>query len=191
MPVTEREALHRILMQSPAVYTLLTRAQGFGQPYYLGAGCVAQTVWNHLFGHDPLYGIDDADFVYYDVDISYEAEDRTIRAVRAMLGDGPLRLDIKNQARVHVWYPARFGREIAPYRTVEDAITTWPTTATAVGVRLEGDALRVHAPFGLADLFARVVRPNKAQITEEIYRAKVAKWTAKWPELTIIPWEER
>jgi hypothetical protein len=34
------------------------------------------------------------------------------------------------------------------------------------------------------------VRPNKKQITREIYKTKVDRWTAIWPKLTIIDWDE-
>jgi hypothetical protein len=35
-----------------------------------------------------------------------------------------------------------------------------------------------------------MVRPNKVQVTQEIYEAKVANWTAKWSDLIVIPWKE-
>ena len=35
-----------------------------------------------------------------------------------------------------------------------------------------------------------VVRENKVQITQEIYPAKVDKWTKKRPELRVIPWHK-
>ncbi len=66
---------------------------------------------------------------------------------------------------------------------------TWPTTATSVGVRSDGDySFRVYAPFGLDDLLAMIVRPNKTLIAEEIYAAKVDRWIKLWPKLTIVPW---
>ena len=55
-------------------------------------------------------------------------------------------------------------------------------------VRFDAAGFRVYAPFGLNDLFAMIVRPNKVQITEAIYQAKVARWTACWPRLEVIPW---
>jgi hypothetical protein len=66
----------------------------------------------------------------------------------------PLRFDVKNQARVHLWYGARFGCPIAPYASVADAVATYPTTATAIALRREGGRLACIAPFGLDDLFA-------------------------------------
>ncbi|MBI4864357.1 MAG: nucleotidyltransferase family protein [Candidatus Riflebacteria bacterium] len=39
--------------------TLLERAGGLGLPnWYVGAGCVTQSVWNHLCGLPPLHGIE-------------------------------------------------------------------------------------------------------------------------------------
>jgi hypothetical protein len=74
--------------------------------------------------------------------------------------------------------------------STEDAIGTWPTTATAIGVRPSGRQLEVWAPFGTDDLFNLVVRPNRIQITPAIYEAKVARWAARWPSLVTLGWEE-
>lgn len=35
---------------------------------WLAAGAVTQTVWNHIFGFPPVYGIQDVDIVYFDAD---------------------------------------------------------------------------------------------------------------------------
>ena len=70
------------------------------------------------------------------------------------------------------------------------AIRTWPTTATAVGVRMTRGVPFVFAPFGLQDLFGLVVRANRAQITRAIYERKVARWIRCWPSLTVLPWAE-
>jgi hypothetical protein len=100
----------------------------------------------------------------------------------------PVRLDIKNEARVHLWYEAKFGSAIAPYSSTAHAITTFPTTAIAIGVQPTSSGPLISAPFGLADLFGLIVRPNKAQITRSIYEAKATRWKALWPQLTIIEW---
>ncbi len=159
--------------------------------WYLGAGCVAQTVWNELHGFPPTVNISDYDLVYFDrSDLSEDSEDFRAAQARELLQDLGGEIDLKNEARVHLWYPDHFGYAIEPYTSTEDAISTWPTTATAVGVRKEADGqLTVFAPFGLDDLFGLVVRPNKRQITEEIYLRKVERWTKCWPKLVVIPWD--
>ncbi len=46
------------------------------------------------------------------------------------------------------------------------------------------------APFGLADICAMVVRPNKAQVSAEIYEAKMARWRELWPAIDIGLWQD-
>ena len=55
-------------------------------------------------------------------------------------------------------------------------------------MRPGAEGLAIVAPFGLDDLFALVVRPNKALVTQAVYEAKAARWRQHWPGLTIIPW---
>jgi len=158
--------------------------------WYLGAGCVAQTIWNLAHGKAPSADILDYDLVYYDRDLSAEREERVTRAARELVADLHIELDVTNEARVHMWYPERFGYGIQPYQSTEDAIETWPTTATAIGVRPSGRQLEVWAPFGTDDLFNLVVRANRVQITPAIYEAKVTRWVARWPSLVALTWEE-
>jgi hypothetical protein len=158
--------------------------------WYLGAGCVAQTVWNLAHGKPLNEDILDYDLVYFDPDLSEEAEARVARRAQDLLADLPVMVDAKNQARVHLWYPRRFGYAIEPYRSTEDAIATWPSTASAIGVRTGGTEVRVCAPFGTVDLFGLVVRANRVQITPETYAAKVARWAHRWPLLVVLPWEQ-
>ena len=182
--------LAHILPQNKPLYDVIKRMADLGlSNYYIGAGCIAQTVWNYQSGPELTYGISDIDIVYCDAsDLSYEAENAMIERIGRAIKPCAIQLDIKNQARVHLWYKEHFGFDIAPYDSVEGAINTWPAMATAVGVRLEGEHLKVYAPFGLNDLFGMTVRANKTLITEEIYMQKVRKWREKWPLLTIIPW---
>lgn len=182
--------LHTILRQSGTLYAMLAQIEALGLPNaYLAAGCIAQTVWNAQVGNAPLYGIADIDLVYYDgADLSFAAEDRAIERVRQAFQGIALPVDVKNQARVHLWYEQRFHKAIPPYPSAEAAIATWPTTASAIGVRLEAGALAVCAPFGLRDLFGQVVRPNKALVSESVYMEKALKWQRKWPALHILPW---
>jgi hypothetical protein len=157
--------------------------------WYFGAGGIAQTVWNLRHGFDPASGIKDYDLVYFDPDdLSVEAERRNELEVARRLSEFGVVVDVKNEARVHLWYRQRFGRRIDPYRSVEEAIATWPTTASSVGVRHDHEGFIVCAPFGLADLLGMVARPNKTIINRDLYDEKVSRWAARWPRLRVIPW---
>lgn len=149
----------------------------------------------------PNQNIQDYDLAYFDsTDLSEEGEERYILEGRSILGDLGVTIDIKNEARVHLWYKNHFGLAIRPYTSIEDAIGSWPTTATSIGVRYEESGnLTVYAPFGLGDLFSMIVRPNKRQAeyfltsdestSRDVYNAKARKWAKAWPKLVVIPWE--
>ena len=187
--ISQAELLEKILKQNEILYNVIEQASDIGlEKYYIGAGCIAQTVWNYQSGIELTSGISDIDFVYFDnSDLSFEAENQTIGRITAAI-PCKIMLDIKNQARVHLWYKRHFGYDIKPYDSLESAINSWPTTATAVGVRLENAKLKIYAPYGLNDLFGMIVKANKMQITKEIYIRKVQKWSAKWPSLIVVPW---
>ncbi|MDF2547144.1 MAG: hypothetical protein K0R93_2042 [Anaerosolibacter sp.] len=188
---TQIEILEKIIMSSNVLHEALHRTKTSDiKEYYIGAGCIAQTVWNYLSNNHLDYGIDDIDFVYFDKDnLEDSAEDEVIKRVGELYSDLQVRIDVKNQARVHLWYESSFGYTIPPYKSLEQAIDRFPTTATAIGIRLgKDDKFQIYAPFGLNDVFGKIVRPNKGQITEEIYNRKVEKWLGKWPDLKIISW---
>ncbi|WP_246187855.1 nucleotidyltransferase family protein [Paenibacillus tengchongensis] len=194
-PMDGEEALRRRLIgcftQSPLLMEVFRLARKLGPyPYYIGAGCLVQTVWNGLTGRELDYGIGDVDIIYYDgEDLGYEAEDKMIARGRELFAGIPFPVDLKNQARVHLWYEQKFGVHLAPYTSLEAAIDSWPTTVTSLGARLSGeDEWHIYAPFGLGDLFALTLRANKALVTEEVYRNKAGKWQRLWPELNVEPW---
>jgi uncharacterized protein len=158
---------------------------------WLVAGCIAQTIWNLRCKQPARLGIKDVDLIYFDAqDLSAETEAGHERRLRELLRALPLKLDVKNEARVHLWYKDRFGYPIEPYSCSADAISTFPTTATSVGIRRVFGKFECCAPFGLDDLFGLVVRPNKRQITRAIYEAKIARWRSIWPDLIYLPWDD-
>ncbi len=188
--------LAALLAHNPTLQALLARAPDLElRSYYLAAGAIAQTVWNVQSGRPADADIADYDLVYFDArDLDYAAEDRVIQRARRLFADiappeGPGRVEVRNEARVHLWYAERFGHAIEPYSSVEHAIDTFPTVVTSIGVRRSaGGSLEVYAPFGLEDLFASIVRPNKRQVTRAIYERKVERWARTWPHLRICPW---
>lgn len=155
------------------------------------SGAVYQPVWNHLTGRAPDYGIKDYDVAYHDAsDTSYEAEDGVIRRVAAAF-QPPLRdlVEVRNQARVHLWFAQKFGAD-EPYPPLEDsaaALKRFVATAFCVGVRMEADdRLSVFAPFGLDDLFALYLRPNPLRVKGAGGWARTTvSAKARWPEITV------
>jgi uncharacterized protein len=184
------EHLEAALQQNRSLWEILSRFDEIALPdAWLVAGAVAQTVWNLSLGRPAELGIKDVDIVYFDAaDLSAEAEAAQERRLRRQFDALPIQLDVKNEARVHLWYQRTFRYAIPPYASTEAAIDTFPTTATSIGVR-RTNRFECYAPFGLDDLFSLVVRPNKAQVTEAIYEAKLARWREQWPQLTFLAWD--
>lgn len=190
--LSQIEVLEQIIRSNEIIYKVIEGASLLDlEHYYIGGGCISQTVWNYLSGNDLLYGINDVDFVYFDADHSdYDDENKVIIKIHELFPDIGIEVDVKNEARVHLWYESHNGYNIKPYTSLEDSINTWPTTATTVGVRLENNQFKVYAPFGLNDMFEKIVKANKVQITKQIYENKVEKWIKKWPDLKVIPWDK-
>ena len=184
--------LENVLPESQLLSRILESWDDLALPNcWLVAGAVTQTYWNHIHRYPAAYGIKDVDIIYFDPsDVSEAAENDHENRIARLYGDLDVTFDVKNQARVHLWYEQKFGYPISPYATAEAAIATFPTTAGAIGVRRAERALEFHAPFGTADLFELIVRPNKVQITRGIYEEKAGRWRSLWPRLKVLDWDD-
>lgn len=183
------EHLAVLIAGSPTLMRVLTTVRDLGLPdWRLFSGAIYQTVWNALTERDADYGIKDYDIGYFDPDLSWEAEDRVIRRV-ADAFDAPLsaKVEVRNQARVHLWFEEKFGEPYAPLTCTDDALGRFVCPAFAVGVRLEDDdALTVSAPFGLADIFTMRLRRNPVRaISDAAFRRVADSARARWPEAEV------
>jgi hypothetical protein len=187
---TQIDCLEKVLAKSKAISKVLESAPQLGLPnWYLGAGAICQTVWNELHGFPLEQGIKDCDLVYFDTDTSSDAQEKLIQKGKRLFAELPIEVELTNEARVHLWYRQEVGKEIRPYTSTEDAINTWPTTASSIGVRYDDNRFVVYAPFGLNDMLSMIVRPNKTLITYKVYETKATRWKSHWPMLNVIPWE--
>ncbi|MCG7203079.1 nucleotidyltransferase family protein [Streptomyces arenae] len=194
LPLDEQlDTLRSVLTQNEVLTDVLARTAALALPgWYVTAGCLFQTVWNVVTGRDPADGIKDYDVFYFDGgDLSWEAEDAVIRAGREAFAGLPAEVEIRNEARVHLWYERKFGVRCPPHESTEAAIDRFAATTCCLGVRLEPDGRwRVYAPHGLSDVFNLVVRPNPVLAPREVYEAKAARWKGEWPQLTVLPWPD-
>jgi hypothetical protein len=188
---TDRLArLDAMLRGSPRLMRVLEIARALALPdWRVVSGAIYQTVWNSLTGRDPDYGVKDYDLFYFDgSDLSYEAEDVVIkRAAAALPADLTAMVEVRNQARVHLWFEAHFGEPYAPLSGTDEALGRFVAPAFAVGARLEADGrLDIAAPLGLDDLFAMRLRPNpgRGDLARGWDRV-VASAQARWPELSV------
>jgi uncharacterized protein len=181
--------LRSILLADPWFVDVLQAVRECDPPdWVVGSGVIRNLVWDHLHGFGrttPVKDVDVAVFAHGDPSRGYERELEA--RLRRRLPSVPW--DVTDQASIHLWYERRFGHPIPPIRSIEDAVSRWPETATAVAVRLrDDDRLDIVAPCGLDDLFQMVLRRNPRQVTGEYFRWRVASKRIRetWPKVTVI-----
>jgi hypothetical protein len=184
------DRLIAILQTAPGLMRVLSTVRDLGLPDWLiFSGAIYQPVLNHLTGRPIEHGIKDYDVGYFDAsDTSYEAEDVVIKRVAAAF-EPPLRdmVEVRNQARVHLWFEGHFGEPYDALGSTSEALDRFVSPFFAVGARISADgALGILAPFGLEDLFAMRLRPNPNRPTPHFERVTAAL-KRRWPEVTIEP----
>ncbi|MEM9046688.1 MAG: nucleotidyltransferase family protein [Pseudomonadota bacterium] len=184
--------LAEILRTDPILWPALCTAEDVALPdWWIVSGAIYNTVWNTLTGRPPGYGIRDIDLFYFDAsDLSYEAEDRIIRRARPAFAPDPP-VEIRNQARVHLWFEAHFGHAIAPLTSCRESIGQFASETHAVGVRLTRGEIEIHAPFGLDPVFGMRMVPNQKSQSQKTHEEKAKRAKTLWPEVEIVPWPDR
>lgn len=183
--LTESEFLHAV-RKNVVNAELLLRLRSLDLPEcHLTAGCLFQTVWNQPCGRDMQWGVKDYDVFYFnDADKSWEAEDQVIRLVSAAVADLAVNVEVRNQARVHLWYPDRFGATYPELTSARDGIDRYLVSCTCVGVEVQSGAL--YAPNGLEELTKGLLRMNQVNAQPGLFRVKADSYKARWPWLTIL-----
>lgn len=181
------EPFSSAIMRNALVAEILERLPALGLPdAWLVAGCLFQTIWNLQSGRSPTEGISDYDVFYFDEDVSFAAEDAAIKRAEAVFADLPVRIDLKNQARVHLWYGERFGAGYPRLRSSRDGVDRFLVACTLVAARRDAaGSFEFYAPDGFDDLFAGVLRPNPQNLRPALFAAKAQSYRARWPWLVI------
>src|SRR5690606_16826437 len=134
----QRAALEDIVRAQPVLMAVLRGLREMALPDHLvGGGAIYNEVWNTLSSRPALTGVKDIDAIYFDdSDLSYEAEDRVIQRITQMFAALPLPVELRNQARVHLWYPQKFGSAFSPLSCSAESLTRYASRTHAVAVRL-------------------------------------------------------
>lgn len=183
-----RAEFRTAVLRNPVIDALLDTLGELDLPdAWIVAGCLCQTAWNARTGRPVDYGINDYDVFYFDPDLSWDAEDRVIGALRGTSGRLGARIEARNQARVHLWYPQKHGRPYPALQRSTDGIDRFLTRCTMVGIARGRNSDRIYAPAGFDDIADLTVRPNlSANFSAQAYLTKSARWKALWPELTVL-----
>ena len=174
---------------------------------WLVAGCLFQTVWNLRAGRDPDAVIKDYDLFYCDpTDLSAAGEQAVQARVAHLFRDLGVQVEVVNQARVHLWYPADFGHPYPPLQRSTEGIDRFLITGTCVGIRpgardadtagaLNSPAgpvldvasgLTLYAPNGLAPIYEGELRMNPLVPHRDLYERKARSYRERWPHLRVV-----
>ena len=156
--------------------------------WYIAAGAIRNSVWNHLHNFPTTSHQQDVDVVYFDSsDMNREREKASEEILRKKLPN--LKWEVVNQARGHLFEHGQKTRQ--PANSSCESIAYWSETPTCIGIRLEDDgSFTICAPHGLDDLMNLVVKPipqpyqNLTLYRERIYEKH---WNKFWPKLKIAP----
>jgi uncharacterized protein len=129
-------------------------------------------------------GVKDYDVFYFDErDLSWDAEDAVIQRVTALAGDLGIRVETRNQARVHLWHEQRFGTGYPKLASARDGIDRYLISCTCVGIEVVSGEL--YTPNGLQDLESGILRMNPSNPRPDLFRQKAENYRARWPWLTL------
>ena len=187
MLIKSEEDILWLIREDKWMMELLKCAKSLNLPdWWICAGFVRSKIWDVLHGFDVRTTIPDIDVIYYDRTNSEKStEKKHEEALKRLLPTIPW--SVKNQARMHR------VNNIPAYTSSVDAISRFPETATALGVKLDDrENLVLTAPHGIVDVVNLRVTPTptfhekKEQI--KIYEERIRKknWQAVWNKVEII-----
>lgn len=153
--------------------------------WWICAGFIRSKIWDALHEFNDKTETPDIDVIYFDntkidEDFEKELENKLIK----LMPNIPW--SVKNEARMHVI------NNLPPYTSSEDAISKFPETATALGVKLDKDNhLVLTAPCGLDDVINLEVKPTpfftETKELTSIYEERIIKknWKSIWHKIKV------
>ncbi|WP_419393085.1 nucleotidyltransferase family protein [Cytobacillus praedii] len=181
-----KEDIIAIIEEDQWMMELLRNAKKLNLPdWWICAGVVRSKIWDVLHGFMERTRIPDVDVIYYDQTNLDELEEKRLeKELYSLLPAIPW--SVKNQARMHVI------NNFPPYLSSVDAISKFPETVTALGVKLDDDDnLILTAPCGIRDVLNMEVKPTPIfKETKEltlIYEERLKKksWSSVWDKVTV------
>ncbi|ASK63952.1 hypothetical protein CFK37_18200 [Virgibacillus phasianinus] len=177
---TEKDIIELIKQDEWMMNALLAAKQLNLPDWWICAGFVRSKIWDTLHNFTNRTRTPDVDVIYFDRTNLNETEEK--RLEEKLMEINPIvPWSVKNEARMHI------TNGIPPYSSSVDAISKFPETATALGVKLDGvDNLILTAPCGISDVLNLEIKPTsffrEHPDLGTIYNERVMKknWKDTW-----------
>jgi uncharacterized protein len=184
-----KQELTQLVRSTPWFMSILETVRAYNPPHWLvGAGVIRNLVWDHLHQYQTPTPLADIDVIFFDPhDVRPERDQVVQQQLARWLPH--VNWEATNQAAVHLWYEDVFGFAVSALNSSEEAVATWPETATSVALRLlSTDQIYIVAPYGLSDLFNMVLRRNPCRVTREQFTQRLhsKQILCKWPRVQVI-----
>jgi uncharacterized protein len=186
MKISTEKDVTEIIQQDSWMMEILKAAGSINLPdWWICAGFVRAKIWDVLHDFDERTPTPDIDVIYYDsINIDEKTEKHYEKALQKILPTIPW--SVKNQARMHV------ANNLPPYRSAVDAISKFPETATALGVRLDDRGnVQLTAPHGIEDVVNMEVKPTPYFLESKdrmlIFEKRLhdKNWQAIWKRIVV------
>ena len=177
----------KLIKEDVWMMDILKTAKALQLPeWWICAGFVRSKIWDNLHGFEKRTRLEDIDVIYFDpTNLDESIEKKYEDILKDLKMDIPW--SVKNEARMHL------KNNIQPYQSCVDAISKFPETATALGVKLnERDDIILTAPCGIDDAINGIIKPSPNFLNSmeaiEIFEARLLQknWKQKWPMLQIV-----
>ncbi|MGX9931581.1 MULTISPECIES: nucleotidyltransferase family protein [Virgibacillus] len=181
-----KEDVRKLIQADDEMMEILQAANTLNLPdWWICAGFIRAKIWDTLHGFTKRTTIPDVDVIYFDIETIDEQEEKILEAkLKNKMPNVPW--SVKNEARMHI------VNNIPPYTSSVDAISKFPETATALGVKLDKEGkVIVTAPCGIADVINLQLKPTpyftETREREAIYEERIRKkkWKSTWNKLNI------
>lgn len=157
--------------------------------WWVCAGFVRSKIWDTLHNYSKRTPIPDIDVIYFDPLKLDEAEEKTLEN-KLKIQTPNIPWSVKNEARMHI------RNNMSPYTSSIDAMSKFPETATALGVKLdENNKVILAAPCGIADVVNLKVKPTPyfTNCPERmgIYETRLLQknWQSIWPKINVFQFQ--
>jgi uncharacterized protein len=184
--IKTEEDIIGLVKEDPWMMDILRAAQSLYLPdWWICAGFVRSKVWDVLHYFYERSSLQDIDFIYFDrKNIDEKQEKKYEEKLNILIPNIPW--SVKNEARMHV------VSQMPPYSSSIDAISKFPETATALGLKLdENNNVLLTAPYGINDLVNLEIKPTP-YFTETYERAAIYEerlikknWKSIWYKVKV------
>ena len=177
----------QLVQEDPWMMDILRNAKALQLPdWWVCAGFARSKIWDVLHNFPVRTPLPDVDVIYFDPkNLDEEVEKELETQLKRLNPNTPW--SVKNEARMHV------VNDIPPYLSAVDAISKFPETATALGLKLdEHDNVVLAAPCGIEDVIHLVIKPTcyfeETQARATIYEERLVKknWPGIWHKVTVV-----